>query len=162
MPAVSFPRPAGPAGGTAHIPPAVSIPVDHTTRSAGRQIPPPGIALGGRQAAGCAADEPAPALKLPGVAGSSPALLPISRRPPPLHPPGIPRALPWFREMIPRRVLLTETQRRPSVATVELTAENFDAVTNGDGLVLVDFWAAWWRAMPDVRPCLRARLRASC
>jgi len=29
------------------------------------------------------------------------------------------------------------------VATVELTAENFDAVTNGDGLVLVDFWAAW-------------------
>jgi len=29
------------------------------------------------------------------------------------------------------------------VATVELTAENFDAVTSGDGLVLVDFWAAW-------------------
>jgi thioredoxin 1 len=29
------------------------------------------------------------------------------------------------------------------VAVIELTAENFDAVTNGDGLVLVDFWAAW-------------------
>jgi thioredoxin 1 len=29
------------------------------------------------------------------------------------------------------------------VATVELTTENLDAVTSGDGLVLVDFWAAW-------------------
>jgi thioredoxin 1 len=29
------------------------------------------------------------------------------------------------------------------MATVELTAENFDTVTTGDGLVLVDFWAAW-------------------
>jgi thioredoxin 1 len=29
------------------------------------------------------------------------------------------------------------------MATIELTAENFDAVTNGDGQVLVDFWAAW-------------------
>jgi len=29
------------------------------------------------------------------------------------------------------------------MATIELTAENFDAVTDGDGLVLVDFWAAW-------------------
>jgi thioredoxin 1 len=29
------------------------------------------------------------------------------------------------------------------MATVELTAENFDAVTSGAGLVLVDFWAAW-------------------
>ena len=29
------------------------------------------------------------------------------------------------------------------MATVELTSENFDAVTSGDGLVLVDFWAAW-------------------
>ncbi len=28
------------------------------------------------------------------------------------------------------------------MATVELTPENFDAMT-GDGLVLVDFWAAW-------------------
>jgi thioredoxin 1 len=28
------------------------------------------------------------------------------------------------------------------MATVELTTENFDALT-GDGLVLVDFWAAW-------------------
>ncbi len=28
------------------------------------------------------------------------------------------------------------------MATVELTRENFDAMT-GEGLVLVDFWAAW-------------------
>jgi thioredoxin 1 len=29
------------------------------------------------------------------------------------------------------------------MATVELTSANFDAVTSGEGLVLVDFWAAW-------------------
>jgi thioredoxin 1 len=29
------------------------------------------------------------------------------------------------------------------MATVELTASNFEAMTSGDGLVLVDFWAAW-------------------
>jgi len=29
------------------------------------------------------------------------------------------------------------------MATVELTQANFDAVTSGEGLVLVDFWAAW-------------------
>ena len=29
------------------------------------------------------------------------------------------------------------------MATMELTSENFEAVTGGDGLVLVDFWAAW-------------------
>jgi thioredoxin 1 len=29
------------------------------------------------------------------------------------------------------------------VATVELTKDNFDDVVSGDGLVLVDFWAAW-------------------
>jgi len=29
------------------------------------------------------------------------------------------------------------------MATVELTAENFDATVTGGGLVLVDFWAAW-------------------
>ena len=29
------------------------------------------------------------------------------------------------------------------MATVELTAENFEAVTGGEGLALVDFWAAW-------------------
>jgi thioredoxin 1 len=28
------------------------------------------------------------------------------------------------------------------MATVELTADNFDALT-GEGMVLVDFWAAW-------------------
>jgi len=29
------------------------------------------------------------------------------------------------------------------MATVELTSANFDAVTSGEGLVLVDFWAGW-------------------
>ncbi|MFV2017608.1 thioredoxin [Micromonospora sp. LOL_023] len=29
------------------------------------------------------------------------------------------------------------------MATVELTAQNFDAKTSGDGIVLVDFWASW-------------------
>jgi len=29
------------------------------------------------------------------------------------------------------------------VATVELTTTNFDTVTSGEGLVLVDFWASW-------------------
>jgi thioredoxin 1 len=29
------------------------------------------------------------------------------------------------------------------VATVELTKDNFDEVMSGDGLVFVDFWAAW-------------------
>ncbi|RZS44852.1 thioredoxin [Herbihabitans rhizosphaerae] len=33
--------------------------------------------------------------------------------------------------------------RRPAVATVELTAENFDDVVGTEGMVLVDFWAAW-------------------
>ncbi|GAA0277529.1 thioredoxin [Actinomadura nitritigenes] len=29
------------------------------------------------------------------------------------------------------------------MATVTLTAENFDEVAQGDGIVLVDFWAEW-------------------
>jgi thioredoxin 1 len=29
------------------------------------------------------------------------------------------------------------------MATVELTKENFDEVTSGNDMVLVDFWAAW-------------------
>jgi thioredoxin 1 len=29
------------------------------------------------------------------------------------------------------------------MATVELTAENFNSTVGGDGIVLVDFWAAW-------------------
>jgi len=29
------------------------------------------------------------------------------------------------------------------MATVELTAANFDEVTSADGIVLVDFWADW-------------------
>ena len=29
------------------------------------------------------------------------------------------------------------------MATVELTPANFDDITSGEGLVLVDFWAAW-------------------
>jgi thioredoxin 1 len=29
------------------------------------------------------------------------------------------------------------------MATVELTAANFDEVTSADGIVLIDFWAQW-------------------
>jgi thioredoxin 1 len=29
------------------------------------------------------------------------------------------------------------------MATIELTSENFKSVVEGDGLVLVDFWASW-------------------
>ena len=29
------------------------------------------------------------------------------------------------------------------MATVELTTDNFNSTVSGDGLVLVDFWAAW-------------------
>jgi thioredoxin 1 len=29
------------------------------------------------------------------------------------------------------------------MATVELTAENFESAVSGEGLVLIDFWAAW-------------------
>jgi len=33
--------------------------------------------------------------------------------------------------------------RQLTVATVELTAENFDSVVGGADLALVDFWASW-------------------
>jgi thioredoxin 1 len=29
------------------------------------------------------------------------------------------------------------------MATVELTSDNFEAMTGGEGLALVDFWASW-------------------
>src|SRR5260370_41451613 len=41
---------------------------------------------------------------------------------------------------IPLRV---SNARRQTMATVELTAENFNSTVTGGGLVLVDFWAAW-------------------
>ena len=41
---------------------------------------------------------------------------------------------------IPLRVL---TARRQTMATVELTAENFNSTVTGGDLVLVDFWAEW-------------------
>src|ERR1700685_4277747 len=34
-------------------------------------------------------------------------------------------------------------RKEATMATVELTAENFNPRGSGDGLVLVDFWAAW-------------------
>jgi thioredoxin 1 len=39
--------------------------------------------------------------------------------------------------------MLDSMNREVPMATVELTAENFDDITGGEGLVLVDFWAAW-------------------
>jgi len=29
------------------------------------------------------------------------------------------------------------------MATIKVTSENFESVTSGDGLVLLDFWAGW-------------------
>src|SRR5256885_10078893 len=36
-----------------------------------------------------------------------------------------------------------DDRRSDAMATKTLTTANFDEVTRGDGIVLVDFWAAW-------------------
>jgi thioredoxin 1 len=33
--------------------------------------------------------------------------------------------------------------RRPPVATVEITEQNFEEVTTSNDIILLDFWAAW-------------------
>ena len=45
-----------------------------------------------------------------------------------------------YRLSMPLRV---GNARRQTMATVELTADNFNSTVSGGGLVLVDFWAEW-------------------
>ncbi len=56
---------------------------------------------------------------------------------------GMPAAGPSFDARMGIDADATRAGEEPAMATVELTAENFDSVVSGEGLTLIDFWASW-------------------